>query len=117
MPLLYPSFSIFLDQLHDFSSDLKIWDDTVRSILSSIMNIFISPSAWTQASLPVKNGSFGISPVSAIDGLIHCILPSRFGPTRPLFVALHFLVGLRVMIFHPRLLLHPLVRKLGTSVG
>ena len=39
-----------------------------------------------------------LSSVSATEGFIHCILPSPFGPIRPLLWPLHFLVSLRVMI-------------------
>ena len=82
-------------------------------IISPIRNVSISPFAWAQATLPVKDNGLGIrsanflapsaflSSVSATEDLIHCILPSCFGFLKPFLWPLPFLVGLSVMIFHP----------------
>ena len=42
--------------------ELRSYVDLLRSITSRIANVFLSDSdtAWTQASLPVKNGGLGI---------------------------------------------------------
>ena len=71
------------------SPGLDTYDEVQRSILESITNVSLDDSAWTQASLPVKNGGLGIrsavvlapsaylASVTASHQLILQILPSR----------------------------------------
>ena len=73
------------------SPNLKLYDDRLRSIVSTITNIHFAPNnpAWTQASLPVKFGGLGIwSAVQLVSSaflasaagssdLAHHILPSH----------------------------------------
>ena len=66
-----------------------IYDDVIRSILQSILNISLSEDAWCQASLPVSNGGIGVrsacqvvlpaflSSVEASHQVIQQLLPVR----------------------------------------
>ena len=42
------------------STTLQSYDDELRKIICSIMNICLSEAAWTQATLPVQLGGLGI---------------------------------------------------------
>ena len=71
--------------------DLKLYDDRLRSIVSTITTIHFAPNdpAWTQASLPVKFGGLGIrsavqlapsaflTSAAGSSDLAHHILPSH----------------------------------------
>ena len=73
------------------SPNLKLYDDRLRSIVSTITNIHFAPNdpAWTQASLPVKFGGLGIrsavqlapsaflASAAGSSDLAHHILPSH----------------------------------------
>ena len=60
------------------STTLQCYDDELRKILCSIMNICLSEAAWTQATLPDQLGGLGIqSAVHSSQDLVHKILPPR----------------------------------------
>ena len=48
------------------SSGLATYDEVQRSILESITNVSLDDNAWTQASLPVRNGGLGIRSASVL---------------------------------------------------
>ena len=72
-----------------FGPELQVFDSLLRSLLSSILNINLTDSAWSQASLPVRCGGLGVCSatllapsaflVSAAGSadLVHDILPRR----------------------------------------
>ena len=89
MLLLFPNFCTPYALLHAFASELQVFDSLLRSLLSSILNINLTDSAWSQASLPVRCGGLGVrsatllapsaflaSAVGSAD-LVHDILPPR----------------------------------------
>ena len=90
--IIHPLVSqLFMRTSHSFlSSKLKDYDDTLRSIVSTVTNTNLDDNAWIQATLPVKSGGLSIrsaihlapsaflSSASASNDLVHHILPPRF---------------------------------------
>ena len=104
------------------SPKLKLYDEELRAIVSTIANTDLDDAAWIQASLPVKAGGLGIqstvhlapsaflSSTSASRDLVHEILPARFGPVE-LMLPLHH--GQKITIAQPpKALLHT-IRSFG----
>ena len=72
-----------------FAPELQVFDSLIRSLLSSIMNINLTDSAWSQASLPVRCGgledcsatllapSVFLASAAGSADLVHDILPPR----------------------------------------
>ena len=52
---IHPEDSILQQQPSSF-----IFDDTLRQVLSTILNVSLSDDQWLQASLPVQKGGLGI---------------------------------------------------------
>ena len=71
------------------SPALQDFDTRLRSLLGTILNIDLSDSAWTQASLPVRTGGLGVRSATLLAPsaflasaagsahLVHQIIPSR----------------------------------------
>ena len=68
------------------SAELASYDATVKSALSSILNIDFSPPAWTQASLPLRWGGIGVR--SALQLAPSAFLASAAGATELLSLLL-----------------------------
>ena len=72
-----------------FAPEVQGFDSLLRSLLSSILNINLTDSAWSQASLPVRCGGLGVRSATLLApsaflasaagsaDLVHDILPPR----------------------------------------
>ncbi|XP_047996387.1 uncharacterized protein LOC125234221 [Leguminivora glycinivorella] len=60
-----------------YIQDLQHYDDTLKLILESVLNVSLSGDQWLQASLPVRYGGLGVRRVQDI-GLV-AFLASAFG--------------------------------------
>ena len=71
---------------------LAVLDDTLKQVLSSIINIQFDNHSWTQATLPIRFGGLGVRKISSVclpaflssahssKSLVNQILNSSFGP-------------------------------------
>ena len=112
------------------SSHLQSFDESLRDILMSIVNVHLDDVSWLQASLPVRVGGIGIrratqlapsaylASAAGCSDLVHQILPPSPSPVSPNPLLEAALTSWKEGHSHPPLAFQSLAsRRVGTPPG